>query len=482
MIARHAIGALGAAFGVAALATYVTIDRRSSAVSASTPNARAAANARTGGAVPIATELVATVPGFPVYATFAPGDYTRLFVVVKSGTIRIVNLKTGQVNPNPFLSVSVIDGSERGLLGLAFHPEYQTNGLFYIYANVEGPAPSDQSEVQRFQVSADPDIADATSGQVVISIGQPESNHNGGWIGFGPDGMLRITLGDGGGTGDQHGTIGNGQALDTLHGKILRLDVDADDFPADPDRNYAIPPDNPFVADPNALDEIWVYGIRNAWRSSFDRETGDFFIGDVGASTWEEISLIPAGTGGQNLGWRCYEGDHDFIIEVNCAVIEHHAPLREYRSSDGQCAIAGGFRYRGCAIPGLEGEYFFGDYCIGRIYSFGTLAGALDDYVDRTAELAPPAGSGLAIDRVPAFGEDARGEIYICDWDGQIYRIIPVTPTISDADINCSGAVDVFDLLAMLASWGPCDGCAADFGGDHQVSVTDLLQLLAEWG
>ena len=255
----------------------------------------------------IQLEQVASGLNLPVTVTNAGDGSGRIFIVQQTGEIRI--LSGGTLLPTPFLDISALVSccGEQGLLGLAFHPDYATNGFFYVdYTNVAG-----DTVVARYEVSAtDPNVADPTSAQTVLTQDQPFSNHNGGQLAFGPDGYLYIALGDGGSGGDPQE---NGQNLQTWLGKILRVDINGDDFPGDPNRNYAVPPDNPFVGDPNALDEIWAYGVRNPWRCTFDRVTGDFFIADVGQNAWEEINFQPASSaGGENYGWDVLEGMHCF--------------------------------------------------------------------------------------------------------------------------------------------------------------------------
>lgn len=262
------------------------------------------ANAQT----PLTTELVVDGLERPMFVTHAPGDFERLFVIEKRGRIRV--LLNGSLLPTPFLDIDAIvgggtsDWSEQGLLGLAFHPEYQTNGLFYVdYTDTSGG----DTIVAEYMVSANPNIADAGSARQLIEINQPQSNHNGGWLGFGPDGYLYIATGDGGGGGDDDSGhtagVGNGQDItDNLLGKMLRINVDGDDFPGDPASNYAIPVDNPFVGIIGD-DEIWAFGLRNPWRNAFDRETGDLWIADVGQSAWEEVDFQDAASaGGENYG------------------------------------------------------------------------------------------------------------------------------------------------------------------------------------
>ena len=243
----------------------------------------------------------------PVTVTNADDGSGRLFIVQQPGQVLI--LINGTILPTPFLDISDLVSccGEQSLLGLAFHPDYANNGFFYVdYTDNAG-----NTVVARYTVSAkDPNVGDPDSAYAILTQAQPFPNHNGGQITFGPDGYLYIALGDGGSGGDPQE---NGQNLQTWLGKILRVDINSDGFPGDPNRNYAVPPDNPFVGDPNALDEIWAYGVRNPWRFSFDRETGDLFIADVGQNSWEEIDFQPAAsTGGENYGWDVLEGMHCF--------------------------------------------------------------------------------------------------------------------------------------------------------------------------
>jgi len=429
-----------------------------------------------------------------VFATHAPGDYTRLFIVEKQGRIKVLNLKTGVVNATLFLDIDAIVGGgfttidERGLLGLAFHPDYQSNGFFYVnYTNN-----SSDTIVARYTVSGNPDIADDGSSVQILFINQPLGTHNGGWIGFGPnDGYLYIATGDGGNscdTGAGH-TTGTGNAQDITHnllGKMLRIIPSTKPLVG----GYAIPKDNPFV-DITADDEIWAYGLRNPWRPSFDRATGDLYIADVGQLQREEIDFQPASsTGGENYGWRCMEGNACSSISgcsttgCTCGDSALTDPIHEYTHALG-FAITGGYVYRGCAIPTLDGTYFFADYVIQRLWSFTYDGANVLDFTSRIAELSP-SSDGFTINQISSFGEDVRGELYIVDQGsgtaGQVFKIVPVEPTISPADVDCSGDVGVNDLLVLLGSWGPCDGCVADFDGDHVVGLLDLLFLLGSWG
>ncbi|MFG0327546.1 MAG: PQQ-dependent sugar dehydrogenase [Phycisphaerales bacterium JB037] len=374
----------------------------------------AAASAQT----TLTTELVASGFSAPLYVTHAPGDDSRLFVVQQRGLIRIIDLDSGSINPTPFIDLSGIvsqAGNERGLLGLAFDPDYASNGYFYVnYTNNAG-----DTRIRRYQVSSDPDIADALTATPVMAIAQTDSNHNGGWIGFGPDGYLYIASGDGGGSYDPNNA---GQRLNTLLGKMLRIDIDGDDFPTDNQANYAVPDDNPFTDDPLALDEIWAYGLRNPWRPSFDRATGDLWIADVGQQQREEVNFQSASSpGGENYGWRLREG---FIQTPNVGgsrPADNVDPIHDYTHAQG-CSITGGYVYRGCAIPDLQGAYFFADFCSTTIWTLRYDAVAVSDLTDRTAELDPP--GSLAISSITSFGEDAQGNLYIVDRGGEVFRIV----------------------------------------------------------
>jgi glucose/arabinose dehydrogenase len=265
----------------------------------------------------------------------------------------------------------------------------------------------------------------------LLTINQPQGNHNGGWLAFSPrDGFLYIGIGDGGGTGDNDAghtqDIGNSQDItDKLLGKMLRIDVDASDGPGG---RYGIPPSNPFV-DITGDDEIWSYGLRNPWRNAFDRETGDLYIADVGEGAWEEINFQkwPA-RGGESFGWRCREGAHRFASNVDCSAT-HIEPVMEYERGGFpfRCSITGGEVYRGCAIPDLHGTYFYADFCSDQIWSFEMLNDSVANRLERTRELAP--GDNLEINRISSFGLDADGEIYILDRsDGEVFKIVPRGP------------------------------------------------------
>jgi glucose/arabinose dehydrogenase len=284
-------------------------------------------------------------------------------------------------------------GNEQGLLGLAFHPNYQVNGLFFVnYTDKNG-----NTVIARYRVTGDPNVADPTGEMALLRVTQPFQNHNGGVLAFGPDGYLYAGLGDGGSAGDPQG---NAQSLSTWLGKILRLDVDS----AEP---YAIPPDNPFG------NEIWAYGLRNPWRMSFDRQTGDLYIGDVGQNQWEEIDFVSAGTpGGMNFGWNYMEGTHPYEGTPPQGT-QLVPPVAEYSHSEGGCSVTGGYVYRG-AMPEWNGIYLYADYCSGIVWG---LIHSNSDWQDQVLY------SGVG--RITSFGQDEAGEIYLILDSGQILRLSP---------------------------------------------------------
>lgn len=330
----------------------------------------------------------------PVDLTHA-GD-ARIFVVEQRGMIWV--LEEGIVLNTPFLDIQdrVNDSAnEQGLLGLVFHPEYSETGTFFVNYTSSGG----NTFISRFQVSSDPNVADANSEFVILTFEQPFRNHNGGSLKFGPDGYLYIGTGDGGSANDPQG---NGQRLDTLLGKILRIDVDHGD-------SYTIPKDNPFI-NQDGLDEIWAYGLRNPWRISFDRLTGDLFIGDVGQNQWEEIDFQPAGSlGALNYGWNLREGQHPFASDSTQGLTD---PIAEYDHGDG-CSVTGGFVVRSPSLPAWGGIYLFGDYCT------GTLWGVLHT-ADGTWEMRKLFSTGV---RISSFGEDNLGEIFLIAHGGEIYHL-----------------------------------------------------------
>ena len=363
----------------------------------------------------LSTVRVASGFASPTYVTSPVGDEDRLFVCEQStGLIKVI--KRGVVLPTPFLNVriKILPGSEQGLLGLAFDPRYPVNGYFYVSYTRAGDG---ASVIERYSVSAsNPDVAAPNSAVVCFGpITQPYTNHNGGNIQFGPDGRLYFGLGDGGAADDPHC---NAQNKQSLLGKMLRLDASTVPF--------SVPTDNPFVGNTAYRPEIWALGLRNPWRFSFDRLTGDMFLGDVGQSTQEELDFEPARTGGRNYGWKVMEGTNCFATAAcnnppACNSAALTLPFHTYANSS-NCSITGGYVYRGCSIPDLRGTYFFGDFCSGRIWSLRYSGSTVTELRDRTSELVPNVGR---INEISSFGEDARGELYVVDYyDGEILKIV----------------------------------------------------------
>jgi hypothetical protein len=354
--------------------------------------------------VSVSLELVVSGLYVPLFLTAPPGDTDRLFVVEQRGLIWII--RDGSVQGTPFLDIEdrVFFGGERGLLGLAFHPEYASNGYFYVnYTDTSG-----DTQIVRCTVSADPDVAAVGSALPILTVDQPHQNHNGGMIAFGPnDGMLYIGMGDGGGSGDPNG---HGQNRATLLGDLLRIDVDGG-------TPYAIPADNPYAGSLSIANEIWASGFRNPWRFSFDALTGDLYIGDVGQRDWEEISFQPAASdGGENYGWNVLEGRHCFPSVVVCSSSGYELPVHEYGHDEG-CAVTGGYVYRGTESPALYGRYFFADACAPWLRSFVVVNGEMRGFQDHSDSADP-------LSTVVSFGEDGRGELYVVSHGGSIHRLV----------------------------------------------------------
>lgn len=351
----------------------------------------------------------------PVSITNAGDGSGRLFITQLGGQVLIFD--GAQVLPAPFLDIgsAISLGGERGLFSVAFHPDYPNNGFLFVnYTDTSG-----DTVVARYSVSSDPNTVDPTSAFIVLTVAQPFANHNGGQLQFGPDGFLYIGMGDGGSGGDPQN---NAQTLDSLLGKLLRIDVNGV-IP------YSIPPDNPFIGDPVASEEIWAWGLRNPWRFSFDRLTGDLFIADVGQNTFEELNYQTASSqGGENYGWRLMEGNDCFNPQANCDNGRLTLPVLVYDHSLG-CSITGGYRYRGNRNSGLAGVFFYGDFCTGRIW--GATENDAGDWT--TTELLD---TDLSI---TAFGEDESGEIYLAHFsagNGTIYRISEIA---GPASLESSG-------------------------------------------
>jgi glucose/arabinose dehydrogenase len=416
----------------------------------------------------------------PVFVTHAGDGSGRLFVIEQEGAIRIIDAG-GNLLPTPFLDIDPIvtggnsGGDERGLLGLAFHPDYANNGKFYVNYTGSGG----DTRIAEYQVSAgDPDIADPGTARIIMFYDQPFTNHNGGWVSFGPDGYLYIAAGDGGSGNDP----GNRAArLNQFLGKMHRIDVDGgDDFPADNNQNYEIPADNPFVDEvkfPNAVKSIWHYGLRNPWRTSFDRDTGDMWIADVGQNAFEEINHNVGNVGGNNYGWRCREAFQS--TGLSCGATGWTDPVFSYPLTGGNCAIIGGYVYRGCELgEAFQGQYFFGDYCGGSIWNL--------DPTNHTRTTQFNFGFGLS-----SFGEDESGELYITDvQSGQVFKIInPSAPddnkngvpdaceAMCPADLTGDGLLNFFDISAFLNAFNAQDPIA-DFTGDGSFNFFDVSAFL----
>ena len=404
----------------------------------SSAGSRAAAESNSPENVMLSLEPFATGLNSPLSITNAGDD--RLFVNEKAGRIKIV-LPDGTVVLEPFLDITerVTSEGEEGFLGLAFHPEYAENGFFYVnYTNMTNNVR--RTRISRFEVSDDPNVANPNSEDILLTVVQPGFNHNAGDIHFGPDGYLYIPLGDGGSGGDPE----NAQNLETLLGKILRIDVDSlagnllADCYGDGSGHYRVPttiPKNPYIDNPNACDEIWASGLRNPWRSSFDTITGDFYIGDVGQNKWEEINFQPAdSTGGENYGWPCYEGNHEYNTSGCGSVDKHTFPIFEYAHAGDPCSasVTGGYVYRGSKYPNLNGRYFLADFCKG---NFWDLARTGENWqATEHLNLTEPGYS--------AFGEDSRGEIYLANmFNGNIYHL--------------EGDFDVVGYLPLILRPGP---------------------------
>jgi len=443
-------------------------------------------------AMGIQTERIASGLARPVYVGHAPGDETRLFIVEarsgSTGRIRVYDLITETLLSTPYLSISgVSTSSEQGLLGMAFHPDF-FNGSPYVYVNYTRS--NGDTVVRRYTATDNnpgANTANSSSAYTIIEIDQTYSNHNGGWIDFGPDGYLYIGMGDGGGAGD---TLNDAQDINSLLGKMLRIDVDGGS-------PYANPADNPYVG-VSGRDEIWSIGQRNPWRCSFDRETGDLWMGDVGQYQWEEISFEPAGfVGGGNYGWRCYEGDNPFNTSGCDPASTMIFPVYEYSHSGGRCSITGGYVYRGQDIPWMQGFYIYGDYCSSDQYvlSYDASTDTVSGFQDVTDELRSSTNGGT-VSSISSYGEDARGELYICDLGGEVFRIIPGTPPAPTgaccwlencylvAESNCDNVGG--DYQGDFTNCGGIDctaqPCPGDTDEDGLVNVSDLLYVIANWG
>ncbi len=470
------------------------------------------------GSVHVELQTLADGLTAPNWATHAPGDADRLFVTDQNGILWAIELETGE--KNVFLDVSPLlvelgifgPGSfdERGLLGVAFHPDYQSNGLLYTYTSEpvfkpsdfstqpRGVLPDHRAVIREWQVPepGNPDsVVDPTTSRALVRIDEPQFNHNGGAVNFGPDGMLHISLGDGGGADDQdlqgfiggpivgHGCIGNGADPSNVLGTVLRIDPMGTNSA---NGNYGIPPDNPFVGVEGFVEEIFAYGFRNPFRFSFDSLTGDLYLADVGQNHVEEINIVVAGG---NYGWNVKEGSFTFAtngLQNGYATILEDAdsdglidPIAEYDHDDG-IAVIGGFVYRGIKIPALAGRYVFGEFAIsfnndGRLFHLGD-----DNQIEEFQLIDQPA---LALSLL-GMGQDAAGEVYaLANATGTPFGttgvVLRIAPKLGDLDAD--GVVGINDLLTLLADWGK-GGVAADLDMNGIVGINDFLLLLGNWG
>ncbi len=476
----------------------------------------------------LATTPVVSGLSRPLFVTAPVGDTARLFVVEQrsssTGRIRIVNLPANTLNATPYLSISPVStGGEQGLLGLAFHPNFLQNGYFFVnYTEPAIPAVAGNEAVRsagstvivRYRANAPfatSTTADPASALILMRIRQPDANHNGGWITFGPDGNLLISTGDGGNGNDTSGQFtisppgyqagGNAQSINTLLGKLLRIDVDgpdnipgnADDdgFPADPVKNYTIPAGNPFVGIAGE-DEILHRGLRNAWRGDIDVVGGHLWLADVGQGVREEINRVPLTATGLNFGWRCMEGTRcTGLSGCTCNATSLTMPILEYGHDAPPvgptpvlgCSITGGEVYRGNAIPCFRGHYIFADYCSGDIYSFRMVGNTITELTDRRTQLDPPGTPSLS--NIVSFGTDASGEMYVVDQaGGEVFKIVAGTAT--GPDCNNNSIIDSCDIAQGTSldanangipdecEVGPCD---YDFNQDENIDLLDAQQM-----
>ncbi|HMU04090.1 MAG TPA: PQQ-dependent sugar dehydrogenase [Saprospiraceae bacterium] len=381
-----------------------------------------------------------------------PND-KRLFITEKDGKIKIID-ETGSVLPTPFIDIDNKVNSvsnERGLLGLCFHPAYATNGYFFVnYTNNNG-----NTVISRFTRSATNDnLADATTEKILFTVVQPFENHNGGEINFGKDGYLYIGMGDGGSGGDPGNRAQNPK---NMLGKILRIDVDTEDAP------YLIPADNPYKENVDTLQEIWSMGWRNPWRFSFDRETNDMWIADVGQNKWEEVNIEPAGQGGLNYGWKCYEGLQEYDFSKCDNGTPFVAPIHVYdNKSDVGCSITGGYVYRGSQNPGLFGKYVYADYCTGRFWAL---------YKNSNGDWQNDDLADLQNFHYATFGEDIAGELYVASLSsGRVFKISDGTSSTTTTSLT-SPTIDILtNPLSSILQWR----MNAQYKGDITWTIYDL--------
>ncbi len=436
----------------------------------------------------LVTTSVATGLTKPMQVAFANGDDTRLYVIEQRGIVKLI--KNGVLQTTAFLNIDTVvpEQTYSGLFGIAFHPDYTTNGRFYLYHTTGATAAIIVWLVEYTRSTTNPDIADPNSRRVIFKLASPSTQgyHLGGSPLFGPDGLLYMPLGDGGYTGDPQGGT-RSQSLLYLWGKILRIDVNSDDFPADAEANYHIPAGNPYVGGVATDDAIFARGMRNPFRCSFDRATGKIWIGDVGGLVREEVDVLnPVTDATYNFGWNCVEGTV-CTSNANCGCPSPtlSAPIYEYTHSVG-LSITGGSVYRGCAMPWLVGQYLFADYQNNKAWRMDLSTGS-PVVTDITTQLAPISG-------ITCIGEDAHGDLYVVNHLTGTVRKITSNPVPPDADgdgipdgcelriadINNSGVVDAADLAGLLAGWGAPG--PTDLNGDGRTDSTDLAVMLADWG
>ena len=421
---------------------------------------------------------------YPTCITSAPGDTSRIFVLEKPGRIRIITLgttpallATSFLNIDPLVAGGASTSDERGLLGMAFDPDYTTNGQFYVYYTGTGT-----NNLARYTVSAtNPNVANAT-GVVMMTWPDPYSNHNGGDLHFKP-GTRNLYMGTGdGGSANDPGNLA--QNLSSRLGKMHRITPTVGGaFPY-----YTIPTDNPFVGGSTTVDDtIWSTGLRNPWRWCFDQANGDMYIADVGQNAVEEVNYeASSAAGGRNYGWRCTEGTScTGLTGCTCNGATLTPPVRTYgHTSAGGYSITGGNVYRGCAMPDMQGIYFYVDYGTNNSWSFKMVNGVVTEFVTRNSELRIALG-GQTVNQVVAFGEDALGEIYMADHGGQIYKIVPASGEVvcnppNPADLNNDGFIDGADLTTLLGCWATTS--CGDINNDGYTDGADLAELLSTWG
>ncbi len=464
--------------------TYVSTLCSAAAMACAFAFAPALASAQTLTTVSVATGLTK-----PMFVASPAGDNSRLFVIEQRGIVKLI--KNGALQPTAFLNIdsTVPEQTYSGLFGLAFHPNYASNGRFYLHHTTGTTSAIVVWIVEYTRSATNPDLADAGSRRVIVRISTPSTQgyHLGGTLMFGADGYMYIPLGDGGYTGDAGGGQ-RSQSMTSLWGKILRIDVNGDDFPADASANYAIPPTNPYVGGASATDDpIIAKGLRNPFRCAFDPVTGKIWIGDVGGTAREEIDVFdPATEFGANFAWNCVEGTL-CTTNANCACPSSalKAPLYEYTHSLG-LSITGGAVYRGCAIPALEGQYIYADYQNSKVWRMNLATGS-PVVTDITTQLAPVSGP-------VCIGSNAAGELFIVNHTtGTVRRItsnpappdsdgdgIPDSCEVRPADVNSDGVVNATDLAILLAAWGAPG--STDINGDGTTDSLDIGVVLADWG